>query len=152
MKAEFLPIVNKAKKDKDVLAVAVFGSYVRQEKHRDIDICLILQEKRTDADQRREASKRTGVKTRNNLEMSKKKLEYMKIAGNRIDIQVFQQLPLYIRHRVLKEGKIIFCKNKGKLYDVAIGFIKEYEDFKPIYNSYLEAVKTDRRLWRQLVR
>ena len=123
MEKEFVPIVNKAKKDKDMLAVAVFGSYARQEKHRDIDICLILQ-------------KKTG-----NLKMSKKKLEYMKIAKNNLDIHVFQQLPLYVRHRILKEGKIIFCKNKDKLYDIAIDFIKEYEDFRPLYESYLEAVE-----------
>ena|SRR3989338_4417841 len=122
MEAEFLPVINKAKKDRDVLAVAIFGSYARKENHRDIDICLFLQSKAS------------------NLETSKKKLEYIKIAKNKFDIQIFQQLPLYIRHRILKEGKIVLCKDEDKLYDIAIHFAKEYEDFRPLYKSYMEAV------------
>ena len=117
-----MPVINKAKKDRDVLAVAIFGSYARKENHRDIDICLFLQSKAS------------------NLETSKKKLEYIKIAKNKFDIQIFQQLPLYIRHRILKEGKIVLCKDEDKLYDIAIHFAKEYEDFRPLYKSYMEAV------------
>jgi hypothetical protein len=73
--------------------------------------------------------------------MSRKKLEYMKGAGNMLDIQIFQQLPLYIRHRVLKEGRFIITKDRDKLYDQAVLTAKELEDFRPLYMRYLEAVK-----------
>lgn len=45
------------------------------------------------------------------------------------------------RHRILKEGRIVLNKNEGKLYDIAILTIKEFEDFRPLYKSYLEAVE-----------
>ncbi len=117
-------IIEKAKKDKDILAVSIFGSFARGEKNRDIDVCLILKQ---------------GVK--NSLLMSKKKLEYLSEFSDKFDIKVFQQLPLYIRHRVLKEGKLVFCVNDDQLYDLAYINAKEYEDFKPLYKSYLEGVK-----------
>ncbi len=116
-------IIDQAKKDKDILAVSIFGSFARKEEYNDIDICIFLRKKKT------------------NLEMSKKKINYMKNAGEKIDINIFQQLPLYVRHRILKEGKFIFCANDDELYDLAYLTAKEWEDFKPIYKSYLEGVK-----------
>ena len=117
------PIIARAKKDKDVIAIAVFGSFARKERHRDIDVCIFLRSKMA------------------NLEMSRKRLDYLKGAPGKFDVQIFQQLPVYIRHRVLKEGKIIFCADEGALYDIAISAAKEYEDFKPLYKNYLEAVR-----------
>ncbi|HDD46544.1 MAG TPA: nucleotidyltransferase domain-containing protein [Candidatus Aenigmarchaeota archaeon] len=113
-------LVETVKKDKDVLAVLVFGSYARGERYSDIDVCIVLKEKMK------------------NLEMSRKKLYY--ISSFPLDIHIFQQLPLYIRIRVLKEGKVIYCKNMDLLYDTAIKTIKEFEDYKHIYYSYLEGV------------
>ena len=42
MADELNAIVGRAKKDKDILAVIVFGSYARKEAYRDIDVCLVL--------------------------------------------------------------------------------------------------------------
>ncbi|MBI4163033.1 MAG: nucleotidyltransferase domain-containing protein [Candidatus Aenigmarchaeota archaeon] len=123
MHKNMMPLIEKAKKDEEVVALAIFGSFARKEKYKDIDVCIFLKEKKS------------------NLDMSKKKLSYLKGAKSIFDIKIFQQLPIHIRHKVLKEGKIILCKDENKLYDIAASFIKEYEDFKPIYESYLEAVK-----------
>ena len=118
----FEELIKEVKKDRDVIAVYLFGSYARGEKYRDIDICLVLKPSR---------------KKYSKLFLSKKKLEYLKKFN--YDIHVFQQLPLYIRHRVLKEGKLLYSKG-DEIYDVAFLTIKEYEDFKPLYKSYLEEV------------
>src|SRR3989344_5024255 len=112
-------LTRKAKKDKDILAVILFGSYARNESFRDIDACLVLRNDKSDA--------------------GKKKLEYLAEFPD-LDIQVFQGLPLYIRTRILKEGKIIFCKDLSKLYDIAIMTIKDFTYYEPIYREYLEAV------------
>jgi len=117
----FDSLINKVKKDRDMLAVIVFGSFARKEKYSDIDICFVLKEKQK------------------NIEMSKKRLEYLKDFPS-FDIQIFQQLPLYIRIRILKEGKIVFCNNMNMLYDTAFAAIKEFEDYKHVYKSYLEGV------------
>jgi len=122
MQKKLAKIMRKAMKDEDVLAVMLFGSYARNEDHSDIDICLIMQHKNS-----------------NDLFLSRKRLEYLRDFPD-YDIRIFQQLPLYIRVRVLKEGKIIFCKDEEVSYDLAIRESREFECFKPIYDAYLEGV------------
>lgn len=114
-------LVSTVMKDKDVLAVIIFGSFVRREKYSDIDVCLVLK-RRVEP-----------------LETSKIKLKYLTNFPS-LDIQIFHQLPLYIRIKVLKEGKVIFCKDEDLLYDVAFDTVREFEDYKHIYKTYLEGV------------
>jgi len=112
-----------AEQDPEVLAVILFGSRARGEDtpDSDIDICLVLE-----------------PRSYSDLELSEKKLEYL--AKFDLDIHIYQQLPLYIRHRVLREGKVLFCRDEDKLYDLAFRTIREYEDFKHIYREYLEEI------------
>jgi len=117
-------VLNKIKKDKEIIAVLVFGSYARgEEKYRDIDLCLVLDKKYSP------------------LEMSRKKLKYASILSDKFDIKVFQQLPVYIRKRILKEGKIILSKNEPMLYEIAFSTIKEFEFYKKIYYMYLKKME-----------
>lgn len=116
-------MVKKAKEDEQILALLLFGSQARDDniKASDIDICLVLM---------------PGSYTSKNL--SQKRLEYLKSFD--LDIQVFQQLPLYIKVRVLKEGRVLFCRNEDQLYDIAFFTIREFADFEHIYREYLEEV------------
>ena len=120
MEKVFLKLIKKAKKDKEILAVALFGSYARKEDYRDIDVALILSENKF------------------KKEMSKIRLDYLSNSDSRLDIHVFQQLPVYIRVKILKEGKFILNKNEGLMYELAFQTIKEFGDFKEIYESYIE--------------
>lgn len=122
MLKELKKISEKARNDGDVLAVMLFGSYARNEKFSDIDVCVVLKQGKFD-----------------HLFLSKKRLEYLTAFPN-MDIQIFQQLPLYIKMRVLKEGKTIFCRNEDLLYDLSFSTIRQFEYFKPRYLSYLEGV------------
>lgn len=119
---ELKKISEKAENDEHVLAVVLFGSYARNEKFSDIDVCVVLKKGKF-----------------NRLFLSKKRLEYL-TAFPDIDVQIFQQLPLYIKIRVLKEGKMIFCRNEDSLYDLSFSTIRQFEYFKPRYLSYLEGV------------
>lgn len=107
-------------KDKEILAAILFGSYP-QEGFLDIDVCIILYPGKYD-----------------NLYVSEKKLQLM-VRLKDFDIHIFQQLPLYIRVRVLK-GDIIFCRNEKRLYEIAVQTMKEFEDYKRIYYEYLSGV------------
>ncbi|MEK6893598.1 MAG: nucleotidyltransferase domain-containing protein [Nanoarchaeota archaeon] len=118
-----IKLMEKIKADNDIIAVLLFGSLARNESNRDIDICLVLNKKFT------------------NLEMSKKRLSYVSLVSNKIDIQIFQQLPLYIRKRILKEGKILLCKDEDALYNIAFSTIKEYNLYEKAYTFYLSSVK-----------
>jgi len=117
----------KTQQDKNVLAVLLFGSTARQEQRplSDIDICLVLtpQPKHFDP-----------------IKLSNKRLDYMKDFS--FDVQIFQQLPLYVRRRVLKEGRILFVRDENLLYKIACRTAQAFEDFKHIYYDYLKEVES----------
>jgi uncharacterized protein len=116
-------IVEKAKRDEQVLATLLFGGVARGEESAtsDLDVCLVLEPK--------------GYTP---LGLSEKKLEYL--AAFDADIQVFQQLPIYMKQRVLHDGKVLFCRDEDTLYQIAFDVIREYSDFEHIYREYLVEV------------
>ena len=126
MDKNILDVIKQAKTDGKITAVALFGSSLKG-KGRDIDICIFMDKKYS------------------NLEMSKKQLDFMKNAKSNLDIQIFQLLPIYIRMRILKEGKILLDKNSEFLYNLAFDTIKEFEFFRKSYEIYLEEVKNGSR-------
>jgi hypothetical protein len=113
-------LLNRTKEDQRILAVLLFGSVARKQNHEgsDTDICLVLV---------------PGAYTP--LQLSRTKLEYLQDFDQ--DVHVFQQLPLYIRKRVLKDGKILYSRDTDSLYEVAFTFIREYGDYEHIYHDYL---------------
>ncbi len=119
----FERLLLKAQHDGDVLAVFLFGSKARGEAtpSSDVDVCLVLRDHRHDP-----------------LALSLKKLEYLKLGG--LDVHVFQQLPLYIRRRILKEGKVFYVRDEEALYELAFRTAQAFEDFKHHYYGYLEEV------------
>jgi predicted nucleotidyltransferase len=123
MDKEYAAIIERAAGDPEVLALIFYGSRARGDAvpASDLDVCLVLCAGKYD-----------------DLELSKKKLAYLKDFN--CDIQLYQQLPLYIRVRVLKEGKIIFCSDEDQLYDLAYRTAQHFEDYKPVYYAYLEEV------------
>lgn len=116
-------LLERARRDEQILALMLFGSRARHEHvdPSDVDVCLVL------------SPSKYGAK-----ELSQKKLEYL--TGSDLDIHVYQQLPLYIRVRVLKEGKVLYCRDEDQLYALAFKTIEEFGDFEHIYRDYLREV------------
>ena len=52
------------------------------------------------------------------------------------DVQIFQDLPLYVRKDVLK-GKLIYAKDLTFAYDTAYQTIKDFDHFKKYYYDYI---------------
>jgi predicted nucleotidyltransferase len=121
-------LVEAARRDASVLAVVVYGSAARGEdtEQSDLDVCLILMPERP---------------VRRTAEASEKRLEYL--ASFDLDVQIFQQLPLYVRSRILREGQVKFTSDEDALYELALRTVQEFEDFKPVYHLYLEHVAHD---------
>jgi len=117
-------LLAKAREDPDVLGVFLFGSAARGEEgpRSDVDVSLVLTE---------DAAADT-------LAASRKRLDYM--AASDLDVRVFQRVPLYIRHRILKEGRLLFSRDEDLVYELAVRTAREFERFKPIYREYLEQV------------
>jgi len=116
-------VLARAREDAEVVAVFLFGSQARGESTlaSDTDICLALRPGHYDA-----------------LTLFQKKLSYLKETN--ADVHIFSQLPLHIRRRVLKEGRILLCCDEDALYDIAFKTVQAFEDFKHIYYGYLEKV------------
>lgn len=127
MRSKMGPVVDrlleKVQTDDAVLAVLLFGSRARGEETAgsDIDLCLVL---------------RPG----NDTKAGQMSVRMAYAAQEGLDIHVFQQIPLYIRRRVLREGVVLLCKDLDALYAIAWRTAQAYEDFKPIYRQYLEQV------------
>jgi hypothetical protein len=123
MDKEYTAIIERTADDPEVLALMIYGSHARGDAvgASDVDMYLVLRAGKYE-----------------DLTLSNKKLSYLRDFD--FDVQVFQQLPLYIRVRVLREGKLIFCANEDQLYDLAYRTAQQFEDFKPIYYAYLKEV------------
>ena len=119
-------LIAQAEDDCDVLAIILFGSQARGDATpaSDVDVCVVLE-----------------VSASSGLPVSHKRLDYM--GGNDLDVKIFQQLPLYIRSRVLKEGRVLFVRNEDRLYELAFRTVRALEDFRPYYQAYLDAVARD---------
>jgi hypothetical protein len=123
-KDELKNTIEKIKKDKDVIAIMLFGSYARNKEYaRDIDLCVFLNKNYTAK------------------EIFKKRLNYLSGLPDKFDIQIFQQLPLYVKISVLKEGKMLFCKNEDLIYELAYETLKSYIFFEKHYLNYINQVK-----------
>ncbi len=116
-------LLERARADAEILAVVLFGSHARGEASRasDVYVCLVLAPER-----------------RSDLAMAEKRLEYLAIAD--LDVVVFQQLPLHVRSRVLREGRVLFVRDEDALYDLAIRTARAFERFRPYYRMYLDEV------------
>ncbi|MDQ7829831.1 MAG: nucleotidyltransferase domain-containing protein [Armatimonadota bacterium] len=114
-----------ARDDPDVIAVLLFGSRARGEADAasDVDACLVL---------RPEAAQEAG----------RKRLDYLGRVD--LDVVVYQALPLYVRQRVLRDGRVLLIKDQDLLYDIAIQTVRAWEDYRHLYRDFLERVARDR--------
>ena len=125
--SELDALLDRARHDRDVLAVMLFGSVARDDSHpgSDLDVCLVLYPRDWAPE-----------------ELARKRLGYVEAFD--LDVHVFQALPLYVRHRVLKEGQVLLVKDEDTLYELAFHTAQEFDDFKHIYWEYLEGVADGR--------
>jgi len=109
-------IIDELKRNKEIEAVYLFGSYVKKnvKPFSDIDICVI---------------------TKRNIP-KKVKEEILSNSSKKIDISIFWDLPPVIRFRVIKEGKLLYKKDDLKLQRIKIDTFKSYLDFQQIIKKH----------------
>lgn len=101
-------IARKIAEIKSVKAVYLFGSYASGKQHAlsDIDICVLGN--LTEKDENKVLGK----------------------ASDNFDISVFNNLPIYIKFRVLRDGKPLIVKDKNYINNLKIVMIHAYFDFR----------------------
>ncbi|TFF98551.1 MAG: nucleotidyltransferase domain-containing protein [Promethearchaeota archaeon] len=106
---DFNPIIET----KDILGILLFGSYSKDKEtsRSDIDICIVAPN-----DDPAELLSYILQKINTNLK--------------HYDIRLFQELPLYIKIRVIQDGILIYSTNKYDLYEFFYFYRKLWNDQK----------------------
>lgn len=122
-------IVNYFKDRDEVNAVYIFGSaaYERQTIESDIDVAVLVDENKL---------KNKSYNTLRN----KYYIDSPCLSLRPLDIVILNTAPPYLKHRIIKTGKVIFDRNRKKRVRFAADAILEYLDYKPIENICLKAV------------
>lgn len=112
--------VSDVKKLPEVKAIMLFGSYARGEQKplSDIDICVI---------------------TGKDISESMKK-ELASYASEKIDISLFWDMPVNVRYAALREGKVLFERDKEFLHSAVVETMSEYLDFQHIIEKNVQRV------------
>jgi uncharacterized protein len=95
----------------EVIAVILFGSLARGQAREisDIDICVITKKKVPEA----------------------VKMDLLSYGSKKIDVNLFYDLPITIRFRVIHEGKILTCRDTPALQAIMVDTVREYLDIAP---------------------
>ena len=102
------PIIGDLRARNDVLAIILFGSVARGQARpfSDIDLCLVTHPRLTE--QERADLKSFGSRT--------------------IEVSIFSELPLPVRFRVIREGRLVWCKDHLALHRVIAETTRQYLD------------------------
>ena len=112
-------LVQDLKKQDQVIAAYLFGSHgtSKETPLSDIDICVFT--KNTD---------------------SKTILQVSSFGTEKIDLSIFDTLPIYVKPEVFK-GKPLFVKNKLFVAEKYAHAFREYQDYKKYEQQYWETAK-----------
>ena len=69
----------------------------------------------------------------------KEKREILSYSSEKIDVVIFEDLPLTIKVRVFKEGKPLFVADRRPIDELRWRTLKEYLDFKPRLSVFIKA-------------
>lgn len=56
--------------------------------------------------------------------------------SNEFDIQIFQDLPLYVQKDILSTGKVMYSEDYIETFEIFMKTIRGFEDFKPRLEVY----------------
>jgi len=60
--------------------------------------------------------------------------------SNEFDIQIFQDIPLYMQKDILSTGKVIYFVNYLETFEIFMEVIRRFEDFKPRLEVYYSSL------------
>jgi predicted nucleotidyltransferase len=110
------PIADEFRFNDNVLALLLFGSVAKghARSDSDIDLCIITKKGTT----------------------ASECMNLRRYGSKRVDLSLFFALPLTIRFRVIKEGKILFCKDPLAIHRIKSDTIREYLDRAPLIRRH----------------
>jgi len=59
---------------------------------------------------------------------------------NDVDIVILNQMPLALRFRVLRDGVLLYCRDRQAMIEFTARTVSEYLDFKPVLERHERAI------------
>jgi predicted nucleotidyltransferase len=129
MRAEIERTLYYFEKRPEVIALYLFGSFDTkfERDDSDIDIAVLLSRE-------------------NKKEIEVLKSEYYNVSPRfsmrTVDIIILNTAPTYLKHRILRTGRILLDRNPLKRKEFTAMVLQEYFDYKPIEDIYFNRLKT----------
>ena len=60
--------------------------------------------------------------------------------ANEVDVAILNQTPPALSYRVLRDGVLLFCRDRDQMIAYRVRVINEYLDFKPILERHTQAI------------
>jgi len=119
MEKRLASALSELKKMAEVKAVYLFGSHAtgRSVPFSDLDLCVV-----------------TGPKIR-----QKRRTDITSLSDESLDVSLFWDLPVAMRYRIFKEGRLLFQRNEDYTENVIMQTLREYLDFKPVIYRFADA-------------
>lgn len=110
------PLVKELQAHDAVLGLILFGSVARgcARPFSDVDLCIVTKKNTPDA----------------------VRMELLSYGSEKIDVSIFSDLPVQIRFRVIKEGRILFVKDFLTLHRIRVATVREYLDLEPFIKRH----------------
>ncbi len=110
------PIIRELCHKEHVVALLLFGSVARGQARNtsDIDLCIV-----TPAD----------------IPQSER-WDLLSYGSERIDLNLFWDLPVTIRFRAIREGRVLFCKDQLLFHRILVQTVREYFDIAPLIRKH----------------
>ena len=64
----------------------------------------------------------------------------MSHTGPALDLVLFQDLSPSVQYRVIKEGKILFCRDRKALHRIKAGALRQYLDLQPLIDRNAQRI------------
>lgn len=110
------PLVKELQAHDAVLGLILFGSVARgcARPFSDVDLCIVTKKNTPDA----------------------VRMDLLSYGSEKIDVSIFSDLPVQIRFRVIKEGRILFVKDFLTLHRIRVATVREYLDLEPFIKRH----------------
>jgi len=116
---ELIDLISRSLKKIDGVEFAIlFGSYSREKTHRFSDIDI-------------------GVYLSKNISL-RQLLRYLPVTETPIDLKILNDTPPLFRLKAIREGKVLFVKNKKVLKNFIYNTLVEALEYREIYESILK--------------
>ncbi len=126
----FAPELNNALEQKpDVVLAYLFGSHARQEANRlsDVDIAILLAGQPSD-----------DACFAARMDIMGLVMRILRV--NDVDVAILNQAPLALRYRVVRDGRILFCRDENARVEFTARTVMRYLDFKPVIDVFERAI------------